>query len=101
MTVPNIPQRHLQLFRVFPRITANWHNNVSIQRRELFQKERFHKHRDKTVSAMAIRNRDRQRRDAGRGCVDLTAVDVDQCGRADINVRGNFLGHRCRLKGQV
>ena len=43
MTVPNIPQRHLQLFRVFPRITANWHNNVSIRRRELFQKERFHK----------------------------------------------------------
>jgi hypothetical protein len=71
MTVPNIPQRHLQLFRVFPRITANWHNNVSIRRRELFQKERFHKHRDKMVSAMAIRNR----RDAGRGCVDLTAVE--------------------------
>jgi hypothetical protein len=97
MTVPNIPQRHLQLFRVFPRITANWHNNVSIGRRELFQKERFHKHRDKMVSAMAIRNR----RDAGRGCVDLTAVDVDQCGRADFNVRGNFLGIVAGLKVQV
>ena len=97
MTVPNIAQRHLQLFRVFQRITANWHNNVSIRRRELFQKERFHKHRDKMVSAMAIRNR----RDAGRGCVDLTAVDVDQCGRADLNVRGNFLGIVAGLKVQV
>jgi hypothetical protein len=31
----------------------------------------------------------------------MTAVDVDQCGPADINVRGNFLGHRCWLKVQV
>jgi hypothetical protein len=164
MAVPNVLPPAFAMFRVFPRIKPNQHNNVSIPMEELFQRKDLTfsimpssvrefllhfttfsacgqqcdksadvnaagplrsdvvarrttvgqvsvaesdsdaisdcrevpflgdcgwqrrrdavggKKRHEPVSVMAIQNRDRRRRDAGRGCVDLAAVNVHRCG---------------------